>query len=301
MFESENQIRRTNITFLLALFFSQFVPLALQLIPQFQGFPLLYHQLLSLFPFIVVYFIVARKNPLDVLQISALPIRSTLLIILLVFMSGIFVGVLTTLSRLIIPETTSNIIYAVTSGSEDNLLAMIVGLAVMPAILEEIIFRGIILSGYREENLLKLSIMNGFMFGLFHLNLDQFVYAFALGIILTYLVVITGSILSGMLFHFLFNLSTPLVVYFLNHANTSPEILAYFKETPPVTNLTFPIILELAAIAIFSIFTIRWILSKLMRIHHFDSDLYQRRFSDHYITWPIIIAVLFFIAIQIIY
>lgn len=301
MFESENQIRRTNITFLLALFFSQFVPLALQLIPRFQNFPLLYHQLLSLFPFIVLYFIVTRKNPLDVLQISALPIRSTLLIILLVMLSGVFVGVITTLSRLIIPETTSNIIYAVTQGSENNLLAMIVGLAVMPAILEEILFRGIFLSGYREENLLKLSIMNGFMFGLFHLNLDQFVYAFALGIILTYLVVITGSILSGMLFHFLFNLSTPLVVYFLNRADTSPEILAYFKETPPVTNLTFPIILELTAIAIFSIFMIRLILSKLMRIHHFDADLYQRRFSDHYITWPIVVSVLFFIAIQIIY
>ncbi len=301
MFESENQIRRTNITFLLALFFSQFVPLALQLIPQFQGFPLLYHQLLSLFPFIVLYFIVARKNPLDVLQISALPIRSTLLIVLLVILSGVFVGVITTLSRLVIPETTSNIIYAVTQGSEDNLLAMIVGLAVLPAILEEILFRGIFLSGYREENLLKLSLMNGFMFGLFHLNLDQFVYAFALGIILTYLVVITGSILSGMLFHFLFNLSTPLVVYFLNRADTSPEILAYFKETPPVTNLTFPIILELTAIAIFSVFTIRLILSRLMRIHHFDADLYQRRFSDHYITWPIVVSVLFFIAIQIIY
>ena len=36
-----------------------------------------------------------------------------------------------------------------------------------------------------------------------------------------------------MLFHFLFNLSTPLVVYFLHRADTSPEILAYFKETPP--------------------------------------------------------------------
>lgn len=301
MFESERQIRRTNITFLLALFFSQFFPLALQLIPGFQNFPILYHQLLSLFPFIVLYFIFARKNPIDVLRLSGLPIRSTLLILLLVVMSGIFVGVITTLSRLIVPETTSNIISAVTRGSENNLLAMIVGLAVLPAIFEETIFRGILLSGYREENLLKLSLMNGFMFGLFHLNLDQFVYAFALGIILTYLVIITDSILSGMLFHFMFNLSTPLVVFFLNRADTSPEILAYFKETPPVTNLTFPIILELTAIAIFSIFTIRLILSRLMRIHHFDADLYQRRFSDHYITWPIVVSVLFFIAIQIIY
>ena len=301
MFESERLIRRTNITFLLALLFSQFVPLALQLIPGFQGFPLLYHQLLSLFPFIVLYFLFTRNNPIEVMRISALPIRSTLLIILLVVISGVFVGVITSLSRLVIPETTSNIIYAVTKGAENNLLAMIIGLAVLPAVLEETIFRGILLHGYREENLLKLSIMNGFMFGLFHLNLDQFVYAFALGIILTYLVVITNSILSGMLFHFLFNLSTPLVVYFLNRADTSPEILAYFKETPPVTNLTFPIILELTAIAIFSIFMIRLILSRLMRIHHFDADLYQRRFSDHYITWPITVSVLFFIAIQIIY
>jgi sodium transport system permease protein len=75
-------------------------------------------------------------------------------------------------------------------------------LAVLPALCEEIAFRGILLSGLRHRlRPLALTITVGLIFGLFHMTLFRIAPTAVLGIILTAIALWTGSIFPGMLLH----------------------------------------------------------------------------------------------------
>lgn len=82
---------------------------------------------------------------------------------------------------------------------------MILVVGVTPAITEEITIRGIVLSGFEFKSKHVAAIMTGIMFGILHLNAQQFLYAVVMGMILAYVVRATGSIFLSMLIHFLIN------------------------------------------------------------------------------------------------
>ncbi len=82
----------------------------------------------------------------------------------------------------------------------------IVVLAVLPAICEELIFRGVVLSGLRKNFSEKLAlVLSALMFAFMHGNLQQLIYPFLLGLILGWIVMRTGSVFSSMLVHFISN------------------------------------------------------------------------------------------------
>ncbi len=75
-------------------------------------------------------------------------------------------------------------------------------LAVVPAVIEELAFRGFILSGLRHLGSKRQAIIwTSIFFGLAHGMIQQSINAVMLGVILGYIAVQTGSILPGMLFH----------------------------------------------------------------------------------------------------
>ena len=82
-------------------------------------------------------------------------------------------------------------------------------LAVVPAICEEVAFRGYILSGLLRGNSTRSAIiLSAFLFGFMHVLLSlfqQFFNAALLGIILGYLAVRSRSLLPGICFHLLHN------------------------------------------------------------------------------------------------
>lgn len=90
---------------------------------------------------------------------------------------------------------------------QGGFLAGVLFIAVIPAISEEFVFRGILFQTYRKSSLLLGILLSGFLFGVMHMNLNQMVYAFAMGIGSALLVEATGSILSSMLAHFTLNVT----------------------------------------------------------------------------------------------
>lgn len=84
-------------------------------------------------------------------------------------------------------------------------LLLLVTLCVVPALGEEFLMRGIILHLYRPLKGQSQVIVNGVLFGIFHQNLNQFSYSCFIGMILALSVIITKSIWSGVLIHFLNN------------------------------------------------------------------------------------------------
>lgn len=88
---------------------------------------------------------------------------------------------------------------------------------VIPAITEELLFRGIIFNGLRSRFTdLQAIFLSAFMFALMHQNLQQLVYPFLLGSIMAWIVLRTGSLLSSMLVHFINNFLVILFAYLKN-------------------------------------------------------------------------------------
>lgn len=91
-------------------------------------------------------------------------------------------------------------------GSVPQLLLLLFVAAVSPAICEEVLFRGAILSGVRERmGAWPAVILVGLLFGLFHLDPFRIPPIAVLGMVLTYLTVRTGSIYAAMLVHLMNN------------------------------------------------------------------------------------------------
>lgn len=83
---------------------------------------------------------------------------------------------------------------------------MLFSTAVVPAIFEELFFRGFLYSGYKKARGACFSIiMTGILFGFFHTNIQQIVYAVFFGFLLAVLREVTGSMWAGVIFHFVNN------------------------------------------------------------------------------------------------
>ncbi len=85
-----------------------------------------------------------------------------------------------------------------------NLLPAILVIAVLPALFEETVFRGIIARQMHENGWGTLSVVlvSGALFSLFHHNPEQTLYQFACGICLTLVAVRAGSVLPTVCAHF---------------------------------------------------------------------------------------------------
>ena len=77
--------------------------------------------------------------------------------------------------------------------------------AILPGICEEFCHRGMLLNGYKGLGAKKAIILVGVIFGLMHLNIEQFFYASVIGMFLTLLVYLSGSIIPSMIVHFMNN------------------------------------------------------------------------------------------------
>lgn len=84
-------------------------------------------------------------------------------------------------------------------------LGDIVLTAILPGICEEFCHRGMLLNGVKQIGMKKSVLLVGLLFGLMHLNIEQVFYAIVIGMFLTFLVYISGSIIPSMIVHFLNN------------------------------------------------------------------------------------------------
>ena len=91
-------------------------------------------------------------------------------------------------------------------GNQMLYILIVIVVAVTPAICEESIMRGALLSSFRGLKSDKLIIfIIGMMFGIFHLSPLRFLNTFCLGMVLAYIMVKKNNILLPMLVHFLNN------------------------------------------------------------------------------------------------
>ena len=107
-------------------------------------------------------------------------------------------------------------------------LVSFVAVAVLPAVFEECFSRGILLSGYHFLGKYKAQFACALLFGLLHLNPQQFPYAFIVGFIFAFLVERTNSIFASILPHMIINGTTIFSIF----ATSSETVTTAAAELP---------------------------------------------------------------------
>jgi len=84
-------------------------------------------------------------------------------------------------------------------------IAMMFAFALLPSIVEELVFRGLILTELKKYGKWPAIIASAALFSIFHVNPAQTVHQFALGLIFAIIVVYSGKLILAMLVHFVNN------------------------------------------------------------------------------------------------
>lgn len=122
-------------------------------------------------------------------------------------------------------------------------------LAVLPAICEELVFRGIVFNGLRKFGNVAAVFISALLFALAHGSAMQFFYQFALGLVLAAVVLKTGSVVASMVTHFVNNATV--VVY--NYIAVQQGLSETEAFTPNLIAISF-LVAILAGVVLWLIF-----------------------------------------------
>lgn len=144
--------------------------------------------------------------------------------------------------------------------------------ALLPAIAEELIFRGIIQKGLSTKlNGVATILLTTIMFVLVHGSLQQTVYQMIVGLMLSYIMCVGGSILYSIILHFLNNLFVLLFSTFEIVGYLSNKTTIYYN----VFSQLFPILLFLLGIVLVVI--LFWVLKYLRNKNFFRYDPHKKK------------------------
>ncbi len=99
--------------------------------------------------------------------------------------------------------------------SEPSLLFILFNVAVVPAICEEILFRGFVFRLFSNSaGVIWGILISGFLFGLYHLKLTQLIPLSLIGMLLAWLTLQSGSLYPAILAHFINNGGSVVAAYY---------------------------------------------------------------------------------------
>lgn len=246
------KVKKTNIFFMVVMMLiigSEFIPRRLFKIIPFsvpkQYSVVIFEFILLFIPAIIFTGVIRRENIKKAFKIKLIPITDFLLVIVLGFLFYPIMSFLGAISQLVFHNFLTE---SLTMYNSIPLWQMVLIIAGTPAICEESIMRGAILSGYEKVDIKKAALMNGLFFGLFHLNPQQFFYAFGIGVLFAFLVHATGSILSSMTCHFIINgTSVVLSAWAAKAASTQTNLVGKTKTAALIVSVIFLFFMAAAA------------------------------------------------------
>lgn len=157
---------------------------------------------MTFIPCAVIFILLNSQSFKETLNFKKTRAENILFAVLIGFLAQPIMSFLANVSQLFIKDTVTAFMEQVNPLS---FFAMFFAMAITPAITEEITMRGVVLHGFKDKNMFVAATVNGLLFAIFHFNLSQFLYAFALGFLFAIMVRITGSIFVTMVCHMTVN------------------------------------------------------------------------------------------------
>ena len=147
----------------------------------------------------------------EALRIRPINLRTFVFAFFMVFCSFPIIALLNAISMLFVENA---VVGAATDMYQYGLGLSLFVMAVLPAISEELLVRGIIYHSYREKSPMIAWILSAVIFGMLHMNFNQMPYAIYLGIMMVLMVEASDSLLTSMCMHFFVNGISTLSGYF---------------------------------------------------------------------------------------
>lgn len=213
-----------------------------------------------------------------VLRLHKIQIGSFFLVILLAFTIRPVAGFITLIADLFFKDVTTS---TMTQKVMQNLGLSIFTTALLPGLVEETLFRGVLYSRLRRANPIKGILLSALFFGIAHMNFQQFCYAFFLGIVFGFLIEATDSIFASMTAHMVFNGSSILLTYAMSKFSlfSNNTIDAASKVTTSSIVASIPVALIGLALSILLIIAIAHLNGRL----GYMKTWFQKDIRN---TWP---------------
>ena len=177
----------------------------------------------------ILFFVITKQNFRETVRLNKMHVGTYFIIPLLVLCIEPVMTVVNAISMLFVKNYISAAATQVVTGY--SYLTAMGLMALTPAIVEELAYRGVILGNYRRTDTLGGILMSGFLFGLMHMNFNQMAYAVILGIIFGIVVEASGSIIATMEMHFLINGLSVSLSYLLQLFYNLPGSQGYLQES----------------------------------------------------------------------
>lgn len=215
-------------------------------------YPTAYSIMCALVPqlgFLITFFIVSERRKVNYVKANQFNFKINILVLVVVLVIGAvaLVGFNPLVSmfdafaeKLGYVSSVSNIDVSTTG----KFIGTIFYIALLPAICEELIFRGIITNGVKKYGIVVAVVVSSVLFALMHQNLQQLIYQLFLGAVMAYIALKTGSIIYTMVLHFLNNFIILLAAH-LNWGKEPPKI-----DYTNAWNVIYPILMVIASVAI---------------------------------------------------
>lgn len=154
------------------------------------------------------------------------------------------------------------------SGSADmsvgNFFIDIIIVAVLPALCEEVLHRGIVLQGIKHAGFKKAIVISSLLFALLHFNIQQVAYAFVIGLVLGFVAVVSKNIWPAIIIHFMNNSISVYLDYATANewwlGNVMDDIATALKSNNSTMIFVVCVFVLLIVIALFCLFM--WLLFK---------------------------------------
>lgn len=159
---------------------------------------------------VVLWSAAARTNPLSGVPVKPLKLSVIALLILFAYCMLPLIAVINLISMLFFKNYVADMVGQL---GNNPLVLNLLFMAVAPCVVEELIFRGIFYRSYKRRGPWVGILFSGLLFGLMHMNFNQFCYAFVMGMVFAVLMESTGSIFAPMLVHFTFNANSVLLTW----------------------------------------------------------------------------------------
>ncbi len=215
--------REVNLYFLITVVVSftlQYIPF--EKITTNTGALLLIGQIAIALPAIV--FLIHRREPLRIsLRIKKIAPGNIVLLILFVFLMMPLMTMINAISLKYVENSTRDVMSSLVLSNPLWLSLLLV--AVVPCILEETVYRGVFYNEYRKNGLLAGALLSAVLFGVMHGNFNQFSYAFVMGILFTFMIEATDSLVSSILMHFMINAQSVILLSLL------PKMVTWLQST----------------------------------------------------------------------
>lgn len=254
------KVFKANLYFLIIILLEIFLPYVLQPIYSVIGLNdirillVLNHAIIFLIP-AILYIAINKLSIKETLKLNKLYLKDMLLIVVLGFVCQPIMTFFSLVTSFFFKNEIGAFMTEIVS-TQYILLLMLV--AVLPAITEEVTIRGVILSGYDNINKYKAALITGLFFGMLHLDPQQFLYATVLGFILALVVRATKSIFAAAIIHFLINGTSITMQKVLSLIPGNDEIMKQATEvslqTLPIKEKLIMFIVYGAIAAVFAIF-----------------------------------------------